>query len=113
VVVNLPTNVPPVPPATFSATLSLVGAPQITTQPVSQAVAIGSNVTFSVVATGDAPFELPMEIQRQHLSGKTAPTLTLNNVQPANDGNYTVVVSTRSARRPASLLCSRCCCHRS
>jgi Immunoglobulin domain len=95
VVVTVLTNVNnvPVPPATFAATLSLLGAPQITTQPASQAVAIGSNVTFSVVATGNAPLSYQWKFNGGNLSGKTAPTLALNSVQPADDGNYTVVVS--------------------
>ena len=39
-------------------------APTITTQPASQSVTAGSSVTFSVVATGTAPLEIPMEIQQ-------------------------------------------------
>jgi hypothetical protein len=92
VVVNVATNPAPAP-ATFAATLSLLGAPQITTQPASQAVPVGTNVTFTVIAIGDAPLSYQWKFNGGVLSGKTASTLTLNNVQAASEGNYTVLVS--------------------
>src|SRR5262249_49935806 len=62
-------------------------------QPVSQAVPAGANVAFSVSATGDAPLSYQWKVNGNILSGKTAATLSLNSVQLADEGNYSVLVS--------------------
>jgi Concanavalin A-like lectin/glucanases superfamily/Immunoglobulin domain/Bacterial Ig domain/Immunoglobulin I-set domain len=67
-------------------------APSITTQPVSQTVAVGSNATLSVVATGTAPILYQWQRSGLALPGQTASTLNLNNVQPADAGSYRVLV---------------------
>jgi hypothetical protein len=67
--------------------------PTITTQPVSQAGATGGSVTFSVVATGDAPLSYQWRKDGTAISGSTNSTLTLTNLAVANAGSYTVVVS--------------------
>jgi len=72
---------------------SVVTAPAITTQPVSQAVNAGSNVTFSVVASGSAPLAYQWKLNGVNLSGATSSALALTNVQSANAGSYTVSVS--------------------
>ena len=68
--------------------------PVILSQPQSQAVLIGSNVTFNVGATSTF---LPLTYQWQYngsaIPGATSNSLTIFNAQPANDGNYTVRIN--------------------
>jgi uncharacterized repeat protein (TIGR03806 family) len=68
-------------------------APNITTQPQSQAVTAGSNVTFSVTATGTAPLQYQWRFNAANISGATASSYTRSNVQSGDAGNYSVVVS--------------------
>jgi len=73
--------------------------PTITTQPISQTVGIGSNLTFSV--NGPAPLP-PYFFQwlsngtnltnGGRISGATNATLQINNAQTNDDGNYSVIV---------------------
>lgn len=73
------------------ATLAL--DPGITTQPLSQAVVSGGSVTFTVTATGTSPFSYQWRFNGANRIGATSGTLTLNNVQSGDAGNYDVVVS--------------------
>ncbi|MHC1766869.1 MAG: immunoglobulin domain-containing protein [Verrucomicrobiia bacterium] len=73
--------------------LTLQGSPVITTQPSSQTVTVGGAASFSVTATGAAPLSYQWQLNGSPISGATSSTLTLNNVQVSNAGNYTVVVS--------------------
>lgn len=69
--------------------------PVIVTQPTNQTVAIGSNATFTVVATGCpsvSGYQWWFNITNQIVSA-TNFSLTLTNVQLTNAGTYTVVVS--------------------
>lgn len=68
-------------------------APAITTQPQSQTVSEGANVTFTVVATGTAPLSYQWAKGGTDISGATTSTLTLNAVTLASAGTYTVRVS--------------------
>ena len=65
----------------------------IATQPVSQTVTQGSNVVFSVVASGTAPFGYQWTFNSTNLVGATNATLTLNNVDTNNVGSYAVMVT--------------------
>jgi pectate lyase len=82
-----------------AADVSLAGssdpgeAPSITTQPVSQTVSAGANVSFSVSAEGTAPLSYQWQKNGAALAGATSATLNLTNVQGADAGNYRVVVS--------------------
>jgi hypothetical protein len=67
-------------------------APSITLQPSSQAVALGANVTFSVVAAGAAPLSYQWRFGGSPL-GATNASLTLTNVGFANAGAYSVIIS--------------------
>jgi Concanavalin A-like lectin/glucanases superfamily/Immunoglobulin I-set domain/Immunoglobulin domain len=77
-------------------------APQITTQPVSQTVAAGSTVSFSVTATGTAPLTFQWQFNGQNLAnsthylGATSNMLTIVGVSAADVGSYRVVVSNAS-----------------
>ncbi len=70
-----------------------IAAPIITSQPQSQTVLAGLNATFSVVATGTSPLSYQWSVNGVPISGSTSSSLSLTNVQPANGGNYAVVVS--------------------
>jgi hypothetical protein len=66
--------------------------PVITTQPTNQVVTNGAIVNFSVSATGDALF-YQWQFNGTNISGATNMTFALANVQVADSGNYTVIIS--------------------
>lgn len=72
---------------------TVVTAPAITTQPVSQTVTAGANVSFTVVATGTAPLSYQWMKSGVNISGATSATLTLTSVTTASAGGYSVRVS--------------------
>ena len=71
----------------------VVALPQITTQPQSQAVTAGNNVTFSITATGAPAPTYQWYNTGVMVGGATSATLTLSNVQAINAGSYYVVVT--------------------
>lgn len=79
-----------------TAVLTISSAAQgvaITTQPQSQSVATGANVTFSVVATGTAPITYQWQKNGTNITGETGSNLNLSNVQSGDVAAYTVIVS--------------------
>jgi pectate lyase len=79
------TNTPPPKPP---------GAPGITSQPQSQTVTLGQSAVFSVIATGSPPLFSQWSFNTNTpLAGATNSTLTLNNVQFSDAGDYSVIVS--------------------
>ncbi len=68
-------------------------APTITTHPASQSVALGGSVTFSVTASGTAPFTYQWRKNEQPINAATSSTLTLANVKSIDAGSYDVVVT--------------------
>ncbi|MCC5843274.1 MAG: immunoglobulin domain-containing protein [Verrucomicrobia bacterium] len=68
-------------------------APVITTQPQSQSVFEGANVSFSVTATGNPVPDYQWRKGGVDISGATDSTLTLTNVTFVDAGNFTVFVS--------------------
>ena len=87
------------------AVLPLI-APTITTQPISQTAAENAKVSFSVVADGTTPLNYQWMFNGVNISGANNNQLTINNVQAANAGNYTVIVSNGggfSISQPATL----------
>jgi PKD repeat protein/Leucine-rich repeat (LRR) protein len=66
--------------------------PSITTQPASQSVQQGADVTFSVVATGTAPLSYQWYKNGVIISEAISDSYLITNVQPADSGNYSVVV---------------------
>ncbi len=77
--------------------------PVIVQQPVDQQVGLGSTVTFSVIATGDTPLTYLWQFNGAALLDETNATLTFYAVQPAQEGDYSVLVSgPGSAIRSAS-----------
>jgi hypothetical protein len=69
------------------------GQPIITTQPQSQTNVAGTNATFSVAATGTPPLNYQWQFYSSPLANQTNTTLVLTNVQTADAGSYTVVVT--------------------
>ena len=83
--------------------------PGITTQPADQVVDIGFPATFTVTATGTAPLTYQWRFNDADLAGRTGTNLVLSNIQPANLGSYTVVVTNASGPpSPAGPLCYPC-----
>ena len=79
---------------TANLTVTVPTAPSIVTQPQSLTVLPGQNASFSVSAGGSAPLSYQWYYNTNTLlSNATSSTLTLSNVQPANAGTYSVVVS--------------------
>ena len=76
-----------------AATLTVGYAPSITVQPQSQEVKQGSNVSFTVTAAGTGPLSYQWYFDGAALAQDTNEVLTLTNVQGANSGSYSVVVS--------------------
>ena len=104
------TNVQPTNAGTYSVTVSnLAGgitssnailaintnpvAPVFTSQPASQVVLSGGTASFTASATGTAPISYQWCKDSTPIPGATSSTLTLTNVQPTDDGSYTVVAS--------------------
>jgi hypothetical protein len=92
--------------ATSSAAIltvnTLVAAPVITTQPGSQTVNAGNNVTFSVSAAGTAPFTYQWKKDGVSIPGANTASLSLNSVNTASAGSYTVVVSNSAGSATSS-----------
>lgn len=68
------------------------GRPPITTQPVSRAAAVGTTATFTA-NTSAAGASFQWHVNGQAIAGATSSTLTIPNVQPANAGVYTAIVT--------------------
>ena len=81
------------------ATLTVDTPPDIASGPVSQGVAVGNDVVFRVTASGKQPLSYQWRKNGSDLvdggivSGATSANLTLANVQPADEGDYQVVVT--------------------
>ncbi|HNW08920.1 MAG TPA: immunoglobulin domain-containing protein, partial [Verrucomicrobiota bacterium] len=77
-----------------NATLTVLNTPPtITTQPQGRTVLAGSNVTFTVTATGALPLRYQWLFNGSPLAGATQSALTRSSVTPADAGIYAVVVT--------------------
>lgn len=74
------------------AVLTVNVPPTITTHPQSQTVVAGNSATFTVVASGTSPLSYQWRFNGANLGSATSSTYTVLNAQPANAGNYSVVV---------------------
>ena len=79
-----------------NATLTVIDSLFIATQPLSQTVAVGSNVTFVVIAYGAPPFIFQWyfnnSLAGSPTSGTNVSSFTLPNVQSNQSGKYTVQI---------------------
>jgi hypothetical protein len=75
------------------ANVSLITLPEITNQPCSQSVSVGSNVTFTCAATSTVPMIYQWQFGSLVFPATTNTCLTLTNVQPTNAGTYVCLVS--------------------
>ena len=66
--------------------------PLITTQPASQTVRGGTNLTLSLVVSGDGPFSYQWRLNGELVVGATNATLDFASAQPGNSGVYSVLV---------------------
>lgn len=73
--------------------LNATAAPVITSQPSDETVSAGGTATFTVIATGYPSPTYQWLKNGTNLVGQTGVTLTLNNVQRADQGTYCVVLS--------------------
>lgn len=97
-------NVIPQPYYTVAPT-----APVFITQPYSQSVKQGANVTFSALSVGDPVLTYIWKRNGQTMASGTNASLLLTNVTGANAGTYTVVASNAAGTAtslPAFLLVS-------
>jgi uncharacterized delta-60 repeat protein len=76
-----------------NALLTVNIPPTIIVQPVTQSVIAGNSVFFSVTAVGDPALVYQWQRNGINLPGQTLASLTIPNVQDANEGAYTVRVS--------------------
>jgi hypothetical protein len=79
-----------------AATLTVTpapSAPTITTQPAGQSVIASFNASFSVSASGTAPFTYVWRKDGNTVVGSNSPTLALNNTTSTSAGNYTVTIT--------------------
>jgi len=76
-------------------------APQITSQPQSQSVALGGSAIFSVTATGGG-LSYQWQYDGTPLAGQISSTLALSNLTLPQSGNYSVVVSNSIGSLPSS-----------
>jgi alpha-tubulin suppressor-like RCC1 family protein len=67
--------------------LSIAGQPQ------SRTIVAGADTTFTVMPSGSPPFSYQWRYGGNDLPGMNADSLTLTNVQPAQAGLYSVVIS--------------------
>jgi uncharacterized repeat protein (TIGR03803 family) len=81
---------------TSNATLTVNDSLFITTQPLSQTIGVGSNVTFTATAYGAPPFIFQWYYSNSPAgsptSGTNVSSYTLTNVQTNQSGNYSVQV---------------------
>ncbi|HEY6505062.1 MAG TPA: immunoglobulin domain-containing protein [Chitinophagaceae bacterium] len=83
---------PPSPVVSNTVSLTVNTPPAISVQPISQVVCVGTNVTFSVTATGSG---LTFQWRKGgvNINGATSSSFTINNVAVSDAGNYDVVVT--------------------
>jgi hypothetical protein len=82
-----------VPGVLSQATLLILAPPVLTNLPINQAVEPGANVTFTAGAAGSGPLRYQWQFQGTDILNATNSTLSLTNVQLANQGHYRIIVT--------------------
>jgi hypothetical protein len=75
------------------ATLTVLLPPQIVDPPTNVTVISGSDATFSVTASGTTPLNYQWQMAGTNVPGANAADLQLSNAQPAQAGDYQVIVT--------------------
>ena len=75
------------------STITIAVLPVITTQPQSQSVNAGANVTFTAAASGAPASTFQWNKNGVAINGATSATLTLSSVQASASATYTVVAT--------------------
>jgi len=75
------------------AVLNVLLPPSILTPPQNLTVSTGVTVTFSVAATGSPTLTYQWKFGGNNLAGATTSSLSVTNVQQADQGDYTVSIS--------------------
>ena len=74
----------------------VVGPPVITQQPAGRTIAVGTTAAFEVLAGGALPLRYQWQFNRTNIAGATTNSYARTNVQLADSGVYTVVVTNTS-----------------
>jgi len=82
-----------------NALLSVILRPGIVTPPASQSVNQGADAAFTVVASGSAPLSYQWQFNAAPIACATGSTYTRTNVQLADRGSYSVLVTNRAGLR--------------
>ena len=91
------------------ATLTVLFAPAITSQPTNLFLPPGTAAAFHVTASGSAPLSYQWQKEGVNLanvgrvSGATSPDLTITSIQASDAGNYRVVVANTVGTVPSSV----------
>ena len=86
----------------FSFVGPIAIAPVITQQPQSQTVTQGVSVSFTVAASGTAPFSYQWAFNSVGIASATDSSYTLSHAQPTNAGSYSVIVSNSAGSAASS-----------
>lgn len=76
--------------------LGTAAAPLILRQPENASVAAGADATFSATVEGTPPLSYQWRFGGNNIPGANQPLLVISNAQPANAGNYSLVVSNQA-----------------
>jgi len=76
--------------------------PSIITQPASQRVNMGSEVSFNVLLNGTPPFAYRWRFKGTNILNATNAVYTIQAVAPSNTGNYSVVVTNSAGSATSS-----------
>ena len=77
----------------LTCTSSLPALPVFLTQPQSQTVAAGTDVSFTAIVAGEEPLTYQWRFNGTNQPGAATVALSLTNVQPGSIGAYSMVVS--------------------
>jgi hypothetical protein len=78
---------------TSAAAVLTVIDPAINVRPMNRTAVAGDNANFSIVAAGTPPLTYQWQFNGVDLTDATTSSLSIPNVQPGNQGHYTVTVA--------------------
>ena len=88
---------------TYFMALVASNTPTLAEQPFNRAVQQGSNATFTVFAGGVTPLTYHWYLNGGVISGATKSSYTIASAQPANAGNYSIVISNSTGATTSSV----------